>query len=683
MRVGERSPAPTVATIREAAEAAAARATEQIARLPHCVELANALKPLAPPDGATQNERYRLLVESLTDYALYMLDPAGFVSSWNPGAQRLKGYEQADIIGEHFSKFYTDDDRAAGLPQRALQIAAQEGRFEGEGWHVRKDGGRFWANVVIDPIRGDRGELIGFAKVTRDLTERRERIAELEDSERQLRLLVQGVTDYAIYTLDPTGRVSNWNAGAERIKGYAAAEIVGQNFSKFYTAEDRDAGEPQRALAVASSVGRFEKEGWRVRKNGERFWAHVVIDAIRGEDGALLGFAKVTRDATERRNSQIALQAAQEQLMQAQKMEAIGQLTGGIAHDFNNLLMAILGSLELARKRLPDDPMLIRLVGNAVHGAERGAALTQRMLAFARRQELKSEPVDVIALVHGMADLLRRTLGQNVRIETHFPVGLRRALADANQLELVLLNLAINARDAMPEGGVVAMAARERRLAEGDVTGVPPGNYVVVTVSDTGHGMDAATLARAAEPFFTTKGPGKGTGLGLSLVHGVMEQLGGRLILKSEPDRGTTAELWLPAVEAAAAQPEAAPATLASAGRSEPLTVLCVDDDVLVLMNTVEMVRDLGHTVFEARNGGEALAVLRAEPIDLVITDQGMPGMTGLQLVAKLQGEGFRAAVIVATGYAELPGDAGAIPHRLNKPFTQRALAAAISAATV
>src|ERR1043165_8021612 len=249
----------------------------------------------------TEDGRYRLLVEGITDYAIYMLDPHGIVSSWNPGARRFKGYESAEIVGQHFSTFYTEDDRKAGVPALALETARSVGKFESEGWRVRKDGSRFWAYVVIDPITGPSGDILGYAKITRDLTERKKAEQTLKLSEQQFRLLVQGVTDYALYMLDPDGRVSNWNVGAERIKGYAPGEIIGEHFSRFYSEEDGTAGEPARALATAARVGRFEKEGWRLRKDGTRFWAHVVIDPIRSPSGETVGYAKVTRDLTERK----------------------------------------------------------------------------------------------------------------------------------------------------------------------------------------------------------------------------------------------------------------------------------------------------------------------------------------------------------------------------------------------
>jgi PAS domain S-box-containing protein len=629
------------------------------------------------PLGASSTDagRYRLLVEAVTDYAIFMLDPTGIVTSWNPGAQRIKGYTAKEIIGQHFSRFYSEDDRMAGLPAQALATAARQGKFESEGWRVRKDGTRFRAYVVIDPIRAPSGELIGFAKITRDLTERMEAEQTLKRSEEQFRLLVQGVTDYAIFLLDPSGHVTNWNLGAQRIKGYLPDEIIGRHFSQFYTDEDRKTGAPQTALETAKREGKFEKEGWRVRKDGTRFWAHVVIDPIRDDGGQLIGFAKITRDITERREAQQKLEITREALLQSQKMDAIGQLTGGVAHDFNNLLMAVLSSLELMRKRLPDDPKLLALLENAVQGAQRGAALTKRMLAFARRQELKQEAVDIPGLVRGMTELLQRSLGPSVSIETRFPLALKAVQADANQLEMALLNLAVNARDAMPEGGQLVVAAREECISQGHRSNLKPGSYVCISVKDTGTGMDAATVSRAMEPFFTTKGPGKGTGLGLSVVHGLAEQSGGHFSLQSGVAEGTTAELWLPIAHAEASvidQVKHVPPD----GAMDALVVLAVDDDFLVLTNTVAMLEDLGHTCFSASSGRGALDILRREgSIDLVITDQAMPHMTGVQLAAAIQQEWPDLPVVLATGYAELPQGSGGHLPKLAKPFTEDQLA--------
>ena len=639
------------------------------------------MKQTGPQDASlTEDGRYRLLVEAVTDYAIYMLDPNGIVASWNPGAQRFKGYRPDEIIGQHFSRFYTEEDRKTGLPARALATARQEGKFENEGWRVRKDGSRFWAAVVIDPIRSPSGDVVGYAKITRDLTERKQAEQTLKLSEQQFRLLVQGVTDYAIYMLDTEGNITNWNLGAQRIKGYAPEEIIGRHFSQFYTDEDRANGVPQRALETAKREGKFDKEGWRVRKDGSRFWAHVVIDPLRDDTGALLGFAKITRDSTERRDAQLKLDKTREALTQSQKMEAIGHLTGGVAHDFNNLLMAISSSLELIRKRLPTDPKLYRLLDNAMQGAERGAVLTKRMLAFARRQELNTEIIQIPDLVRGMSDMLQRSLGQSIAIETHFPLKLSPISADANQLEMALLNLAVNARDAMPEGGRIVIAAQEEEISAKDDRNLKPGKYVRLSVSDTGQGMDAETLRRAGEPFFTTKGVGKGTGLGVPMVHGLAEQFGGRFTLRSRLGEGTTAEIWLPAAQSVP-EPDLAPSPIPATERFfEPLVILCVDDDPLVLTNTIAMLDDLGHTAIAASSGRQALNVLREEnSVDLVITDEIMPGMTGTELAKAIRTEWPTLSIILATGFAEAPLERVTLP-RLSKPFTQTELAESISA---
>jgi signal transduction histidine kinase len=374
-------------------------------------------------------------------------------------------------------------------------------------------------------------------------------------------------------------------------------------------------------------------------------------------------------------------QATEASLRQAQKMEAVGQLTGGIAHDFNNLLTAVLGSLAMLRKRLPaDDARAARLVDNALQGAQRGAALTQRLLAFGRRQSLNPAAVELPALVRGMAELLRGALGGGVHLRTEFPPSLPPVYADANQLELAVLNLAANARDAMPGGGEIVIAGVERQVAAGEAGGLPAGCYVVLSVTDAGEGMDEATLAQAMEPFFTTKGVGKGTGLGLPMVHGLAAQSGGRFLLRSTRGVGTVAELWLPRAEAAAPERrrERGVPALPPARRG---TLLLVDDDPLVLASTTAMLEDLGHRVVEAASGAEALDRLRdGAAIDLVITDYAMPGMTGLQLAEALRRLRPGLPVLLATGYAELRGEGTDGLPRLDKPFEQAALARATDA---
>jgi len=476
--------------------------------------------------------------------------------------------------------------------------------------------------------------------------------------------------------LDPMGVVASWNPGAERFKGYCADEIIGQHFSRFYTPEDRKEGVPARALRTALTEGKFEAEGWRMRKDGSRFWASVVIDPVRSPDGELLGFAKITRDLTERKKAQEELEETRERFLQSQKMEAIGKLTGGVAHDFNNLLAVILGSLNLAQRRMGDGGDVTRLIGNAIQAAERGASLTQRMLAFARKQHLQNERVDLTELVRSMAELLERTIGPGIAIETRFPLNLPAVQADPRQLELALMNLFVNARDAMAAGGTITISARHERLAEAGQLKV--GEYVCLTVEDDGEGMSEAVLSKAIEPFFTTKGIGKGTGLGLPMVHGLAEQSGGRFALRSEPGKGTAAELWLPVASEVEVPPEKA-ASKARPNATRSLRVLAVDDDALVLANTATMLEELGHDVVEAESGAEALELLRVEKMDLLVTDYAMPGMTGEDLARRVKAEYPRLPVLMVSGYADLSPGLMCDTVRLAKPFSEESLALAIA----
>ncbi|MGO4504611.1 MULTISPECIES: PAS domain S-box protein [unclassified Dyella] len=632
--------------------------------------------------NTTGQNKYELLVDSVVDYAICLINLDGTIASWNIGSERSAGYTASEVLGAHLSMFYTDEARAAGEPELALVTAYEEGRVEAEGWRCRKDGTQYWANMVLDLVKTSDGTPIGYASVTRDLTERKQAEDRLRHSEEQFRLLLQGVGDCAIYMLNQDGFITSWNTGAQRIKGYTREEILGKHLSTFYTLEDRAAGEPQRALGVAASTGRFEAEGWRVRKDGTSFWAHVIIDRITDDNGRHVGFAKVTRDITARRDADAALADAREALFQSQKLEAIGQLTGGVAHDFNNLLMAVIGSLELMEPRLTHDPQALNLLGNALAGARRGAALTKRMLAFARKQELKPTAIDLRALVQEISSLLQRSAGPTITIDTVFPLTLHQTLVDGNQLELALLNLVMNARDAMPEGGHIIITSRNETIEQsGHRTALPPGNYVSLSVTDDGHGMDPATLERAAEPFFTTKGIGKGTGLGLSMVHGLAEQSGGRLLLRSQEGRGTTAELWLPMAGTSVAAPARAPEPEPEANATAQ-SILVVDDDPLIAMTITAVLNDLGHVTVEAHSAREALEQLSQKTFfDVMITDYAMPVMNGLQLIEEVQSRWPGLPIILASGYAELPEGSARNVLRLPKPFGRADLVRVVEAA--
>jgi PAS domain S-box-containing protein len=622
----------------------------------------------------TEFQRFQYLVAGINDYAIYMIDPSGYITSWNAGAQRFKGYDEQEIIGEHFSRFYTAEDRATGLPARALGLALAEGKYEAEGWRVRKDGTRFWAHVVIDPIYNEEGRLLGFAKVTRDITDRKHAEDALRESEQRFRLLVQGVTDYAIFMLSPAGIVTNWNVGAERIKGYSEPEIVGSHFSRFYTDEDKAAGVPRRALETARSAGRFEAEGWRVRKSGERFWAHVIIDAIQGDDGQLLGFAKITRDLTEKKAAADALAEANAALFQSQKMESIGQLTGGVAHDFNNLLSVLASGLEVLslHNRNPGDSKTFDSMRRAI---DRGATLTQQLLAFARQQPLQPETRNVNRLISGFESVLRRAANTSVQFDIRLERQLKSALLDSARFESALLNLVVNARDAMPQGGRLTVETANVVLRDQEVRGLAAGEYVRITVADTGEGMTQETIGRAFEPFYTTKEVGKGTGLGLSQVYGFIKQSGGEVTIASMLGAGTTISIFLPAVDDGE-----------EVQHHESETVLIVEDEADLMDMATSLFMNMGYHVLTAPNGNEAQRCLASRPVDVLFTDIVMPeGMDGIELANYTREHYPNTRIMLASGYPlpalkERHGDLQQFTL-VNKPYRLADLARALRVA--
>ena len=621
----------------------------------------------AAQNALIESERhFRMLVEGVLDYAIYMLDPSGVVTSWNAGAERLKGYTPEEILGQHFSRFYTKEERAAGVPAIMLATAAREGRYEDEGWRVRKDGSRFWASVVVDAIRNEAGELQGFAKVTRDITERRAAQEALYESERQFRLLIEGVTDYALYVLDPNGIITTWNAGAARIKGYAAEEIIGQHFSRFYTERDRAAGVPTRALEVAAREGRFEAEGWRLRKDGTMFWANVVVDPIRDEQDKLVGFAKITRDATERRNAQLALQEAQAQRAHAQKMDALGQLTGGVAHDFNNLLMVVSGHIRTLKNAVAGDAKAARAAEAIELAAQRGEALTRQLLTFARRQTVNPMVIHVSERVEAFRAVLASSIGGAAQLVTTIGPEVWPVKVDPSELELSLVNLVLNARDAMPNGGVAALTAENVTLARGDIKADLEGDFVALHVADTGTGIAPDVLERVFDPFFTTKQVDKGSGLGLSQVHGFAHQSGGTVRIESTLGKGTTVTLYLPRGRADA--PAAAGEAQVESARGG--SVLVVDDNPDVADVSAGMLEQLGYEVHRARDAATALAAIEKHAFDLVVSDIVMPGtMDGLAFARALRERQPALPVLLVTGYSQAAAEAAPEFTVMRKPF--------------
>ena len=746
------------------------------------------------------------LIKAVKDYAIFMLDPAGIIVSWNAGAERIKGYTAEEIIGQHFSRFYTEMDRQQGNPQKGLELAAQAGRCEAEGWRIRKDGSKFWANVVITSMRDRSGTLYGFAKVTRDLTERkqaenelrashdelerrvRERTADLQRlnetlraSEERFRLMIEGVKDYAIFTLDSEGRVTSWNKGAEHIYGYASEEIIGQHRSLFFAPEDVASGLPMWELREAVVKGQFSEEAWRVRRDGTRFWANGTMTALRDEAGELRGFLKIVRDLTERkliedelrkvtnvlqlrdrairavsqgilitdphqpdnpiiyaspgverltgysvnevigRNCRFlqgkdtdpdavaqvrsairegkpcevellnyrkngtpfwnqllispvhdeaghlthfvgiqtdvtARRHLEMQFRHSQKMEAFGQLAGGVAHDFNNLLTIISGYSEILLMSLPSNDSKRASVKAISEAGERAAGLTRQLLSFSRQTVLEPQVLDLNEVVKEAEKMLRRLIGEDILLTAVLDPRIWPVKVDPGQFGQVLMNLAVNARDAMPEGGKLTIETKNVELDVAYINThmeVRAGRYVLLTVSDTGTGMTPEVKARIFEPFYTTKGVGKGTGLGLSVVHGIIKQSNGVVGVYSELGVGTTFKVYLPAVEAEIAAPADALDPM-NVGRGNE-TVLLVEDEDGVREIAQLALQTQGYKVLSAANGKQAMRVVSKHTggIDILVTDAVMPEMSGRQLAEALRPQLPQMKVLYLSGYTD------------------------------
>jgi PAS domain S-box-containing protein len=640
---------------------------------------------------------FRDLLDALPA-AIYMTDAAGRITSYNQAAVEFSG-RMPEIGSDQWCvswRLYWPDGRPMAHNECPMARALKEDRpiRGGEAIAERPDGTRVPFMAYPTPLHDASGRLVGAVNMLVDLTTAKEvedarnqlndtlehrvgertrqlteAITRLRDSERRFRLFVDGVTDYAIYMLNTDGVITNWNAGAERVKGYRAEEIIGQHFSVFYTPKDREDGLPQRALMTAAQDGRSEAEGWRIRKDGTRFWANVVVDAVHDDTGDLIGFAKITRDMTERR-------AVDEQLRQSQKMEAVGQLTNGVAHDFNNLLATIIPNLELAQSSIKDEHPL-KYLENAMRASERGAQLTNQLLAFSRRHEVLTEPVDVNQVVSEACEMLPRTIGPMIEIETALTADAWWALTEPGQLELAILNLAINARDAMPAGGKLRITTRNSvRRSSRSFPPLDPGDYVMISVADTGGGMTEEVRSRAFEPFFTTKEVHKGTGLGLSMVYGVAKQSGGTVTIDSEIGCGTTVQIYLPRAPQRASDGDE-PSERNELDAGPPSRILVVDDNSAVRTITAIMLRTLGHDAIEAAGGQDALDLLEQDrQFDLLIVDLAMPNMHGDEFAARARELISDVPILFVTGYAE-PGRVRPRPEGeiLKKPFRRVQLA--------
>ena len=499
----------------------------------------NARRVSFPAEDILHSDRiFHLLVDSIRDYAIFLLTPQGEVSSWNPGAERIKGYKAGEIIGQHFSKFYPPEDLATDKPARELKEAAQVGRFEDEGWRIKKDGTKFWANVIISRVLDENGRLIGFGKVTRDLSERRE-------AELQYRRLIEGVNDYAIYSLDPTGRITSWNSGAQRMKGYAPDEIVGQHFSKFYTAEDRASGMPEQVLEMAVTQGHYEGEGWRVRKDGSKLWSSVVVSAIRDEEGALVGFSKITRDVTDRKILLDKLQEHSRELElrikeREQTNAELEAFSYSVSHDLRAPLRAIEGFSDIIQEEFGDKlPIEVKqYLQEIINSTGRMNRLVQDLLNYSRlsRLELKSELVHVkTAIMDACSEIDQQLRSRiSVSVEPNLKVNAHGAM-----LRQVISNLLSNA----------AKFTKPKTLPLIEIKAFRSGHSVAIRVRDEGIGIAPQHQERIFQIFERLHGPDEypGTGIGLAIVKRAINRMGGTVGLDSELGKGSTFAIMLPA----------------------------------------------------------------------------------------------------------------------------------------
>ena len=593
----------------------------------------------------------------------------GYFTSVNPAWTRLLGWSEDEIKRMHVSELRHPEDAAPSIKgRRRLAEGVPTVRIENRFRH--KNGSWRWISWTLTAENG----LIYL--IGRHVTSEKLAGEALRESERQFRLFSEAVTDHALVRLDPHGIVAGWNAGAARIKGYAENEIVGRHFSTFYTVADRAAGIPERALATAAVSGTYTAEGWRVRKDGSLFFASVEIGAVHDQQGRLIGFTKITRDITERREAEARLRYAQEQLAQSQKMEALGQLTGGIAHDFNNMIMVVSGNAQLLKERLAGDARNLRAIEAIENAAARGETLTRQLLAFSRRQPLKPMVISLRQRLAEFRDLLASSARSDIELVIDIGRNVWPVAVDVHELELALINLVVNARDAMPDRGTITIAARNVRLEPGDTPAALSGEFVALCVTDTGSGVPPDILPKVFEPFFTTKELDKGTGLGLSQVYGLTHQSGGTVTIASRVGDGTTVAMYLPrSARPLSGEPQADETR--PRGRE---TVLVVEDNPDVQDVARLLLDQLGYRVLDASSAGAALELLASgEAIDLVFSDVVMPGaLDGFNLARDIKKLYPDIAVLLTSGYAKAWHTLEAGLPILRKPYQLQTLARAV-----
>ena len=597
------------------------------------------MKELVPsPPANMLEQRLQLLIESITDYGIFMLDAGGHIVSWNSGAQKLKGYKREEIIGRHFSVFYPPEAVASGWPQEELRRAQANGRIEDEGWRVRKDGSRFWANVVITALHGPAGELTGFAKITRDLTERRRHEEELRVSEERFRLLVESVRDYAIFMLAPDGIVQSWNSGAQAIKGYRASEIIGRHFRAFYTPEDQQAGKPEAELATARTLGRVEDDGWRVRKDGTLFWANVVLTAVHNPAGELIGFAKITRDMSERRRL--------EELEQSSRR--MNEFLAMLAHELRNPLAPIRNAVTIMQLEALQSPVLRNCRDVIDRQLTHVTRLVDDLLDVGRltggKIKLRKELVRLADVVARSVEMARPVVTMRRHtLEVEQPPESVYVNGDSTRLAQVLQNLLVNAAKYTPDGGRIRLEVRLE------------GGFIDVIVADNGRGLAPENLQRIFQLFMqadsgTSAAAESGLGIGLTLARSLVELHGGSIEAASPGlGQGSTFTVRLPLAQAV---PSAEP-TEQHGESAGGLRVLVVDDNRDSADSATDVLRLLGNEAETAYNGASAVEAVRRFRPHVILLDLAMPGMDGFQARKRLLAEpaAEHAFFVAMTGF--------------------------------
>lgn len=620
---------------------------------------------------------FQLMTEQVKDYAVFLLDPAGCILSWNLGAQKIKGYAPEEIIGQHFSVFYPSEEIKREWPAYELDRAMADGRFEDEGFRVRKDGSRFWANVVITALRSPAGELLGYSKITRDLTDRRQHEESLRQSEERFRLLVEGVLDYAIYMLDPEGHVSSWNSGAERITGYPRTEILGRHFSTFYPPEDLVAGNPDKELLMARHHGRAEDEGWRVRKDGQRFWARVVVTPLHDASGRLRGYAKVTQDLSQQRQL--------EEL--AVTTKNLNNFIALLSHEIRNPIAPIRTAVTVMENFTPDDPAQIKMRQIIDRQSARLARMADDLLDINRitrgKLAIQQSLVDIGQLIEQSVETSTSWIeSKQHRLRVELPKEALTVRGDMQRLIQVVTNLLNNAARYTAPGGDISVGAWRE------------GEFVILSVRDTGRGIRLEHLESIFKMFVQGRAPlleraDEGLGIGLALSRSIVALHGGTIVAFSEGEgKGSEFIVQIPVAAQLADGAAAARAKHAPGATAQPRKVLIVDDYVDTTATLEMLVQVMGHTTRISHNGTEAVKIFDEFEPDIVLLDIGLPGMNGYDVARCLRERrptGFRLVAISGWGHPEdrqRSADAGFERH-LVKPVNVAELRTLLEAETL